>query len=124
MRITLISLLAATAVGLGGCSKNSVPDTAAAATVPEVKAPEPSKEQDAMMAAALEDLNRKVQQQQYDAAVGALVSMGPMPKTEAQEAQYLAKLRQTETELNKRAVNGDPAAAQSVQMLGRMMTGR
>ena len=123
MRNTLAALLASATL-LCGCSKNSVPETEAAAAVPETKAPAPSKEQDAMMAAALEDLNRKVQQQQYDAAVGALVTMGQMPKTEAQEAEYLAKLRQTELELNKRAVAGDAAAQASVKMLGRMMTGR
>lgn len=123
MRITLVALLASATL-LCGCSKNSVPETEAAAAVPETKGPAPSKEQDAMMAAALEDLNRKVQQQQYDAAVGALITMGQMPKTEAQEAQYLAKLRQTELELNKRAVAGDPAAQASAQMLGRVMTGR
>src|SRR5688500_6937658 len=123
MRITLVALLASATL-LCGCSKDSVPETEAAATVPEIKAPAPSKEPDARMAAALADLNRKVQQQQYDAAVGALITMGQMPKTEAQEAQYKAKLRQTELELNKRAVAGDPAAQASAQMLGRVMTGR
>ena len=122
MRITLIALFAAATL-IAGCSKKSAPEPEAAA-VPETKAAPVSKEQDAMMAAALDDLNRKVQQQQYDAAVGALITMGQMPKTEAQEAQYKAKLRQTELELNKRAVAGDPAAQASVQMLGRVMTGR
>ena len=77
-----------------------------------------------MLAAELEALNRQVQQKQYDAAVGALLSMSQMPKSEKQEAMYRARLRETETELLKKAQTGDPAAAQSAQMLGRMMTGR
>ena len=77
-----------------------------------------------MVAGALDELNRKIQQQQYDAAVGALVSMSQLPKSDAQEAQFRARLRETETALNKKAQQGDPAAQQSVQMLGRMMTGR
>ena len=77
-----------------------------------------------MLAAELEALNRQVQQKEYEAAVGALLSMSQMPKSDKQEAMYRARLRETETELLKKAQAGDPAAQQSAQMLGRMMTGR
>ena len=121
MRRTSLALLAAASL-LFGCSKKSAPQPEAATAVPTVAAP--SKEDDAMIAAALEDLNRKIQQQQYDAAVGSLVTLSRMPKSDAEEAKFRARLRETETALNQRAVQGDVAAQQSAQMLGRMMTGR
>jgi PBP1b-binding outer membrane lipoprotein LpoB len=122
MRLTSLTLLAAASL-LFGCSKKSAPQPeATTATAPTAAVP--SKEDNAMIAAALEDLNRKIQQQQYDAAVGSLVTLSRMPKSDAEEAKFRARLRETETALNQRAVQGDPAAQQSAQMLGRMITGR
>lgn len=125
MRTTFITLIVAAGFAFG-CSKNAAPgpEAAAAASGGESKAPAVSKDDNAMIAASLADLNMKVQQQQYEAAVGALVGMSQMPKSDAQEAQFRARLRETELALLKKAQAGDPAAQQSAQMLGRMMTGR
>jgi TolA-binding protein len=122
MRFTSLALLAATL--FFGCSKKSAPQPEDTTTAPAPSAAAVSKEDNAMIAAAMDDLNRKVQQQQYEAAVGALVTLSQMPKSDAQAAQFRARLRETETALNQRAVQGDAAAQQSAQMLGRMMTGR
>ena len=108
---------------LCGCSKHAAPEPTVGTAVPDAPAPAPAQE-NPMMAAQLEALDRQVQQKQYDAAVGALVTMSQMPKSEKQEAMYRARLRETETELIKKAQAGDQAAAASAEMLGRMMTGR
>jgi TolA-binding protein len=122
MRIVLFALVAATA--LVGCSKKAVPEPETVATGTEAKAPAVPVGDNPMMADGLEQLNKQVQQQQYEAAVGALVSMSQMPKSDKQEAQFRARLRETETALLQKAQQGDVAAQQSAQMLGRMMTGR
>jgi len=122
MRITSFVLITGIAV-CAGCSKHAAPQPTGAA--PDVPATAGAPMQDnALIAAELEALNRQVQQKEYDAAVGALLTMSQMPKSEKQEAIYRARLRETETELLKKAQAGDAAAAQNVQMLGRMMTGR
>lgn len=123
MRATLIALGAVTVLTFG-CSKKAAPEPEAAAADPEAAAPVAPTQDNAMVAASLEELNRKIEQQQYEAAVGALVTMSQMPKSPAQEAQFTARLRETETALIRKAQQGDPAAQQSVEMLGRMMTGR
>jgi hypothetical protein len=109
---------------VAGCSKKSAaqPEATAAAEVGS-KGPGTSGD-NPMIADSLEQLNKQIQQQQYDAAVGALVSMAQMPKSEKQQAQFLARMKQTETALLEKAQHGDAAAQQSAQMLGRMMTGR
>jgi len=119
--ITTISFLGGAAF-LSGCSKNAAPEpTVGTPAVAAEAAPLPD---NPMIAAELEALNRQVQQRQYEAAVGALMTLSQMPKSDKQEAMYRARLRETETELLKQAQAGDQAAAQSAQMLGRMMTGR
>ena len=124
MRVTLIALIAVATL-VGGCSKKSAPaPEAAAAPEPTAKGPATPAQDNPMVASALDDLNNKVKQQQYDAAVGSLVAMSQLPKSDAQEAQYRARLRETEGALLQKAQQGDAAAQQSVQMLGRMMTGR
>jgi PBP1b-binding outer membrane lipoprotein LpoB len=124
MRFTFIAALAAATL-LSGCSKKTAPaPEASAATEADTKAAPAASQENPMIAAALEDLNRKLEQQQYDAAVGALLSMQQMPKSDTQEAQFRARLRDTEGALLKRAQQGDVAAQQSAQMLGRMITGR
>ena len=121
MRFTLISACAAMLI-LAGCSKHAAPTpTMAEPEAPPAAAPV---KDDSLMAAGIEDLNRKVAQQQYEAAVGALVSMSQLPKSPEQEAQFRARLRETETALLQRAAQGDVAARQSAQALGQMMTGR
>jgi len=123
MRITLLALVAALLAG--GCSKKAAQATqAGAAPVGDSKAPAVPAGDNPMMADGLEQLNKQFQQQQYEAAVGALVSMSQLPKSDKQEAQFRARLRETETALLQRAQQGDAAAQQSAQMLGRMMTGR
>lgn len=125
MRLTFIAMVAAATLGLG-CSKKAAPAPEAAdasGTMTGKSATAPMQD-NPMIAASLDDLNRKVQQQQYDAAVGNLVALSQMPKSDAQEAQYRARLRETETALLTRAQKGDIAAKQSAEMLGHMMTGR
>jgi hypothetical protein len=122
MRHLLFSLAAGIALLTFGCSKKAAPEPVAEA--PSKTGADRSGQENPMIAAGLEDLNLKIQQQQYDAAVGSLVAMSQLPKSPAQEAQYRARLRQTETALLQKAQGGDVAAQQSVQMLGRMMTGR
>jgi PBP1b-binding outer membrane lipoprotein LpoB len=124
MRIAFIALFAAATL-MSGCSKKTAPaPEASAATEVDTKAAPATSQENPMIAAALDDVNRKIQQQQYDAAVGALVTMQQMPKSETQEAQFRARLRDTEGALLKKAQQGDVAAQQSAQMLGRMITGR
>ncbi len=122
MRVSLMALVAA--LSLAACSKKAAPQQEAATAEPTAKTPKTSAEDNAFIAAELDDLNNKVKQQQYDAAVGALVGMAQMPKSDAQQAVFRARLRETQDALLQKAQQGDPAAQQSVQMLGRMMTGR
>jgi hypothetical protein len=123
MRISLFALVAAVML-VAACSKKAVPQPEAAAAAPDAKVPVAANVDNPMMADGLEQLNKQVQQQQYEAAVGALVSMSQMPKSDKQEAQFRARLRETETALLQKAQQGDASAQQSAQMLGRMMTGR
>lgn len=123
MRLTLLPLVVATALSFG-CSKKSGAVQEVDAAADAASAPAAVTKDDPMIAAGLEDLKAKLQQQQYDAAVGSLVAMSQLPKSDAQAAQYRARLRETETALLQRAQSGDVAAQQSAQMLGRMMTGR
>jgi len=123
MRFTSLSLVVATVLTFG-CSKKGGAEPQAEAAADAGAAPAAAGKDDPMIAAGLEDLKAKLQQQQYDAAVGSLVAMSQLPKSDAQAAQYRARLRETETALLQRAQNGDAAARQSAQMLGRMMTGR
>lgn len=124
MRYPFISLIAASVLAFVGCSKKAAAEPEVqAATETGAKSAGGSPESQ-LIAANLEELNRMVAQQQYDAAVGSLVAMSQLPKSPAQEAQYRARLRQTETALLQKAQAGDVAARQSAQMLGRMMTGR
>ena len=124
MRITFLTILAGAVLAVG-CSKKSAPQPQAAASAEaDNKAAAAPMQDNPMIASGLDELNKKVQQQQYDAAVGSLVSMAQMPKSDAQEAQFRARLRETEGALLKRAQAGDQNAQQSAQMLGRMMTGR
>jgi PBP1b-binding outer membrane lipoprotein LpoB len=124
MRITFLTLIATTLL-LGGCSKKAASQPeAAAAPGSDAKATTAPAFENPMIADGLEQLNKQIQQQQYDAAVGALVSMSQMPKSDKQQAQFMAKMKETETALLQKAQHGDAAAQQSAQMLGRMMTGR
>lgn len=124
MKGLLIALLAVAGLGLG-CSKKAAPaPEVAAAPEPGGKTAAPTGMDNPMVASALDDVNQKVKQQQYDAAVGSLVAMSQLPKSDSQEAQFRARLRETEGALLKKAQQGDPAAQQSAAMLGRMMTGR
>src|SRR5689334_4885268 len=106
MRILLLALVPALLVA--GCSKKaaSQPEAAAVAGA-DAKAPAAPVGDNPMMTDGLEQLNKQVQQQQYEAAVGALMSMSQMPKSDKQEAQFRARLRETETALLQRAQQGD-----------------
>jgi len=77
-----------------------------------------------MIRASMDDISKKLQAQQYDAAVGALTAMSAMPKSDAQQAAYMNQVRQTQEILAQRAAQGDQNAKQSQMVLGRFMTGR
>ena len=124
MRRTLFLLLAAATLGFGCSKKAAAPEVAETAAEGGKPAAAPAAADNPMVASGLDELNRKVQQQQYEAAVGSIVAMSQLPKSEAQEAQFRARLRETEAALLRKAQQGDPAAQQSADMLGRMMTGR
>jgi hypothetical protein len=124
MRVILIALFVVCGL-MCGCSKKTAPQPEATATSEsDPKALAKPTGDNPMITDGLEQLNKQIQQQQYDAAVGALVSMSQMPKSDKQQAQFIARMHETETALLKRAQQGDAAAQQSAQMLGRMMTGR
>jgi len=122
MRCILISFATAGLLAFGCTKKGGAEPVAEVSAEPAPTSGSGSESQ--LVTANLEELNRMVAQQQYDAAVGSLVAMSQLPKSPAQQAQYTAKLRQTETALLQKAQAGDAAAQQSAQMLGRMMTGR
>jgi hypothetical protein len=124
MRVSLIALVAATALTFGCSKKSALTPVAADPAVDAAAAAAPPIEDNPMIAAGLDELTQKVKQQQYEAAVGSIVAMSDMPKSDKQQALYTARLRQTQDALAARAAQGDQAAQQNLQMLGRMMTGR
>jgi hypothetical protein len=121
MQIGVFRALLAAAL-LTGCGKKEAAEpqldaspkpSAAAATSP-----------DPMVKAGLEDIDQKVQAQQYEAAVGALVAMHGIPKNDQQYNEYMKRLRDVNGALSQRAAQGDQQAIQSQMMLARMIKGR
>lgn len=112
------------AVLLSGCSKKegkTAETTGGAVGETSAKA---GAGENPMIAAALGDIEQKLKANQLDAAVGSIAAMAGMPKSEAQHAAFMKQMRQTTDALNEKAQQGDVGAQQSVNMLGRMMTGR
>src|ERR1051326_2671428 len=112
MRVTFVTVVVV-AIFSFGCSKKTVTPTTAVASETLAKTSTDASKDNPMITEGLEELNRKVQQQQYDAAVGSLVSLSQMPKSDKQQAQFMARLRETETALLQKAQQGDVAAQQS-----------
>lgn len=81
-----------------------------------------------MPAAALEasyqDVSKKMEAKQYEAAVGALVSLNGVPKDAQQQGDFRNQMQQMNMELERRAAEGDQNARASREMLGRFMLGR
>jgi hypothetical protein len=129
LRLT-ITVLAAGLILCQGCSKKSAPspeaaapdETAQAAAAKTAKAAAPV--DNAMVEAALKELEQKLQAQNYDAAVGSLLTLKDFPKSSKEQEQYQRQLQNTVDALAKRASQGDPSAKASQEMLGRFMTGR
>jgi hypothetical protein len=117
----VLSLCVALGAILTGCSKSG---TAKIDMEAEVKANKIEAGGDPVMQASLEDVNKKLEAQQYDAAVGALVALNGMPKSEAQQNAYMNQIRLANTELAQRAAAGDQQARASQQMLGKFLMGR
>lgn len=107
---------------LVGCGKKAAPQPQAevSSTAPAVVAPPP----DAVVQASLDDVQKKIQAQQYDSAVGALVALNGMPKSDKQRNEYSRQLREANDALLQKAAQGDPQALQTQLILGRMLKGR
>jgi hypothetical protein len=121
-RGVLSALLLATAL-LAGCGKKAASQPQADATAAST-APVPTTLPDAAVQGSLEDIEKKVQAQQYEAAVGALVALNGMPKTDKQRNDYTRQLRNVNDVLLQKAAQGDQQAMQTQLMLGRMLKGR
>jgi hypothetical protein len=117
MRFILVALLGGFL--LVGCSKKE-------AAAPEVSESTESKAAAAepMIEASLEDVTQKIANQQYDAAVGSLVAVGSIPKSDAQQTAYMRQVREVNNALAEKVAQGDQKAWESQQMLNRMMIGR
>jgi hypothetical protein len=106
---------------LVGCGKKaaSQPQAETVSTAPaQAAVPE------AAVQASLDDIEKKIQAQQFEAAVGALVAMNGFPKNDKQRNEYTKQLRDVNSALLERAAQGDQQAMQSQMMLGRMLKGR
>ena len=106
-----------------GCGKKTVPppQAEASATSPAVGAPPPDA---ALVQASLDDIQKKIQAQQYDSVVGSLVALNGIPKSDKQRNEFSKQLREANDGLLQRAAQGDPQAVQSRLILGRMLKGR
>ncbi len=124
MKLLIIAMASVIGLAVGCSKKGGVGPEAAAGGAADGNAPTVADGDNPMLAAGLDELNQKVKQQEYEAAVGSLVGMAHMPKSDKQQALFNARMRETQDALLRKAQNGDQAAQQSVQMLGRMVTGR
>jgi hypothetical protein len=118
---SVLTFCVALAALVTGCSKSGETKVNVQA---EVKANKIDAGGDPVMQASLEDINKKLEAQQFDAAVGALVALNGMSKTEAQQNAYMNQVRLANTELAQRAQAGDQQARASQQLLGRFLMGR
>jgi hypothetical protein len=116
-----VSVLVVAAL-LTACGKKEMPPPQAEAT-PTASAAAPISP-DPMVTASLDDLEKKIQAQQYEAAVGALVALNGMPKNDKQRADFNKRLSDVNSALIEKAAQGDQQAMQSQLMLGRMLKGR
>jgi hypothetical protein len=104
-----------------GCGKKAAPQPQAeAAPTAPILAPPP----DAVVQASLDDIQKKIQAQQYESAVGALVAVNAMPKSDKQRNEYSKQLREANDALLQKAAQGDAEARQTQLILGRMLKGR
>lgn len=102
-----------------GCSKKE-------AAAPEASVEKESKATavEPMIEASLQDVSQKIANQQYDAAVGSLVAVGSLPKSDEQQTAYMRQVREVNNALAQKVAQGDQKAWESQQMLNRMMIGR
>lgn len=114
----LILLLSVLGCCLSGCSKKPVAEDAPLVDKNVSRTPNPQ------INADLAAINKNLDAHQYDAAVGSLVGLKQLPKTDAEQKAYDKKLHETSDALSQRASQGDEQAAQSYHVLGRFMTGR
>jgi hypothetical protein len=105
-------------LGLAGCNKKPVAEDANLVDKSTPRTPSPQ------IKADLEGVNKNLEARQYDAAVGSLIGLNQMPKTDAEQRAYQKQLHDTTDALNQKAAQGDEKAAQSVRVLGRFITGR
>jgi hypothetical protein len=111
---------------LGGCSKKSA--TAAGDVPVEERKPvgkaAPATETNPIIEAGLQDLNAKVKAGDFEAAIGALVTLKGFPKSEKEQEAYRMQYRAVQEELSRKAAEGDERAKMSRDMLMRMIKGR
>jgi hypothetical protein len=121
MRGLLYTLIAGAI--LVGCSKKTAQSPAADATD---KSPHRavSPQFSAMVDEGLADVSKKLEAKQYEAAVGGLITLKDLPKTDKEQDAYNQRVRATWDVLRDRAAQGDQGAQANQQMLGRIMTGR
>lgn len=107
-----------------GCSKSVDPSAGMA----EVKAPPPptkgADQVNPMMNSGLSDIDKKLDANQYEAAVGSLVSLKDMRMTPKDDEAFQRRLTSTLQVLSERAAAGDERAREAQRMLGHMITGR
>jgi len=120
MKKRVFSVLIAVTL-LGGCGKKSAPQPQAEASPTSAAMPTPP---DAAVEASLDDVQKKIQAQQYESAVGSLVALNALPKTDKQRNEYSSQLRAANDALLQKAAQGDQQALQSQLILGRMLKGR
>jgi hypothetical protein len=106
-----------------GCSKKESAGQNKPSTPEEIAASKESKRVNPQIVADLNTIDQKVQAKQYDAAVGSLLTIKEIPKTDAEEKEYQKRLYSTMDTLREKAQT-DPKAQESYQMLGRAVTGR
>jgi hypothetical protein len=114
----LILLISVLSFCMSGCSKKPIAEDAPLVEKNVSRTPNPQ------INADLASVNKNLDAHQYDAAVGSLVGLKQIPKTEAEQKAYEKKLHEASDALSQRASQGDEQAAQSYHVLGRFMTGR
>jgi hypothetical protein len=114
-----IVALTAIAAVLCGCSKKSGGSAEVATEEPAAKPTAAQAQPNPTMDAGLSDISKKMQAQEYEAAVGSLLSLRMMQAqaSEKDQAAFARQFDKTMDALSQRAAQGDQRAAQAQQML-------
>ena len=107
---------------LVGCGKKGEEAEPTASADPGAAAPVPKKTSP-KVATQLSTVDQKLEKNEYDAAVAALMQAKTAAQTEADELAYRQQLYETQQKLLEKAET-DPKARETYQALGRVVTGR